>query len=128
MYTVTWDDSREEAASIDAVELILDRLHRRFQQADEATLVTVERPGGAALSIGLGSDASVLNHVRSDGDPPYHTSVGGDEGDETFWFSYHGSPSEFPQRQIVPIATARGVMRRFCETGELADVIAWEEV
>ncbi len=86
------------------------------------------KDNGDSLSIGLGSDLSVLNYVRGDNNPPYYTSSGGSEEDRGISFLFGGELSQSPLRNTVPISTARAAMKRFCETGELSKDVIWEEV
>ena len=71
--------------------------------------------------------ATILTYVPSSLDPPYLASIGEEVGDAVVGFDYMGQLSEFPRRQIIPIATAREVMREYLETGMLSNRIAWEE-
>jgi hypothetical protein len=127
MYAVSWDQHEERLASIDEVEDLLDRLHDRFKNGDP-TLVSIALATRDSLSIGLGRDASVLNHVREDRNPPYYISTGGGGETEGIWFRFGGEWSEYPTRNAVPISVARAVMRQFCKTGKLPQSIEWEEV
>jgi Immunity protein Imm1 len=86
----------------------------------------LERPDGAALSIGLGRDHSVLNYMSSPY-PPYFTSHDEEaDTDGTVVFFYYGHWSEFPADAAVPMADAREAARRFFETGERPDNVAWQ--
>ena len=128
MYTLSWDEETRLLESIDGIEALLDGLHTRFSDG-KPTLVTIERDGTRdSLSIGLGLDVSVLNHVRADKNPPYSISVGRSNRDEPIAFLFGGEWSEYPIRNTVPISAARAAMRKFCETGELTKDVVWEEV
>lgn len=128
MYTISWNDEHTQLESVDAVERLLDHLHELFRNGSP-TLVTVELAGnGDSLSIGLGAELSVLNYVRGDRNPPYYTSAGGSDEDALISFKFGGEWSEYPFRNAVPILTARGAMKRFCELRELPRDVVWEEV
>lgn len=127
MYRISWNNNEEHSESPQAVERLLDRLHASCRTTP--TLVTVERTdNGDSLSIGLGSDKSVLNYVRGDQNPPYYTSSGGNHRDEAISFLFGGEWSEYPLRNAVPVSAAREAMALFCKTGELSKNIMWEEV
>src|SRR5690242_9463626 len=91
MYKIYWDNDHALSDSVDSVERLLDRLHE-YYRARDPTLVTVERAGnGDSLSIGLEANITVLNCVRGDQNPPYYTSSGGTDADETISFCLEGS-------------------------------------
>ena len=127
MIKITWNDHEDQVGSIDELDRALDDIHTRLRCA-EPELVTVERPNGDSLSIGLGrEDISVMNYVGVDQDPPYFTSSGGSDVDEAIAFRFGGEWSEFPLRNGIPIQRARAAMRHFCETGQLSEEVIWEE-
>jgi hypothetical protein len=91
--------------------------------------VTVERvDNGDSLSIGLGANVTVLNYVRGDQNPPYYTSSGGTDADETISFLFGAEWSEYPLKFAVSISTGRAAIKRFCETGQLLESVVWVEV
>ncbi len=110
------------------LDALLDEVHARATQ-DEPVLALVElQPSTDTLSIGLGRDVSVLNYVAGSGDPPYFTSSGGPDSEETVHYRYMGDWSEYPTKNTIPMAAARRAMRHFWLTGELDPSVAWEEV
>ncbi|PQO47339.1 Imm1 family immunity protein [Blastopirellula marina] len=124
VWKIQWNpDSEAEAASIAELDSILDAIHA----ARRAVMVAVGSPSnGDSLAIGLGRTVSVLNFVPGTGDPPYFSSVGADERDESVEFSFLGAPSEFPMRNAISVDSARNAMREFFETGKLSSSIEWE--
>ena len=77
----------------------------------------------------MGNDRSVLNHVPSNGKPPYMTSHGDDDEDRPFTFYVAGDHhSETSWRHTIPVSTAREAARVFLLTGRLDDRVEWEEV
>lgn len=127
MHTISWDAHEEHVDSLDAVERRLDQLQEKFRSG-EPTLVTVVRANtGDSLSIGLGAELSVLNFVRGDKNPPYFTSAGTTNADGAISFRFGDEWSEYPLRAGVSIDRARAAVRRFCETGELSEIVTWEE-
>ena len=123
--TLSWaEDGSAPVHSVQELDERLDDLER--QARDHQPLVAgIERPNGAALSIGLGRDRSVLNYMSSP-DPPYFTSHD-EQGDVdgTVVFYYYGHWSEFPADAAVPMGDAREAARRFFRSGERPDNIDW---
>lgn len=83
---------------------------------------------GDSLSIGVGSQESILSWIPAGGNPPYFASKGNPDAQGTVVFFYRGSWSEFPRWSAIPVATAREAMRQFLETGERPTNVNWEEV
>lgn len=110
------------------METLLDSLHERFRVSSTPTLVVVQLDNGDSLSIGLGLEMSVLDHVKADNDPPYYTSLGtsGNEGEISFLFG--NQESEYSLGNAVTMDQARKALTYFCETGKLTDALSWEEV
>ena len=129
MYIVTWNrEPSRKLKSVGAVDDLLDALHERFTKVGAPALVTVERGnGGDSLAIGLGRERTVLSFVRSDKDPPYFVSLGGERDGDSLWFDFGGDWSEFPFSQTVPLTSGRKAMREFCETGRLTKDLLWEQ-
>jgi hypothetical protein len=128
MYKVIWN---EASLTIQTADLVISWLLSLHQETlgNSPILVTVEAGEKAdSLSIGIGADLSVLSYVAGNGDPPYYISVASERDDESRWFLFGGSMSEYSVRNCVPLEDAWNAMRVFCETGKLADTIQWEEV
>lgn len=127
-FRVTWEHEEVELYSTGEVESLLDRLHEEFR-AGQGTLVVVELSDTEdSLAIGLGRDLSVLNYVRGSKDPPYFTSTSDDECSEQLTtFRFMDDLSEFPSRNLIPVAAAREAMRSFCLTSQLPASVRWEE-
>ncbi len=125
MWKIQWNgDSEAEVASIAELDALLDQIH----STGCAVMAVVESPAnGDSLAIGLGRTVSVLNFVPGTGDPPYFSSVGADERDESVEFNFMGEQSEFPMRNTISVESARIAMREFFETGKLATSVEWEE-
>jgi hypothetical protein len=124
--TLSWAEN--ESVPVHTVQELDERLDEldRQARASQPLVAGLERPDGAALSIGLGRDRSVLNYMSSP-DPPYFTSHDEEaDTDGTVVFFYYGHWSEFPADAAVPMADAREAARRFFETGERPDNIAWQ--
>ena len=85
-------------------------------------------PTGDSLSIGIGSDMSILHFVAASGDPPYYASVGDEDADDVVVFEFRGEFTEYPRRQCIPTDQARQVVREFVDKGTLSRDIRWEEV
>jgi hypothetical protein len=123
--TLSWaEDGSAPVRSVQELDERLDELDRQAR-ADQPLVAGIERPDGAALSIGLGRDRSVLSFMASP-DPPYFTSHDQEgESDGTVVFYYYGHWSEFPADAAVPMGDAREAARRFLSTGERPDNIDW---
>jgi Immunity protein Imm1 len=127
MFNISWDNHVEDVASLGEVESLLDRIHRE-SYGDVAQLVIVERQiDSNSLTIGLGSDISVLSYIPGDANPPYLVSVGELQGEDVIVFRLMGDWSEFPIKNGVPIPVARAAMRYFCKTGILSETVQWEQ-
>ena len=61
MFNISWNNHVEDVTSLEVVESLLDKIHRE-SFGDAAQLAIVERQiDGNSLTIGLGSDTSVLS-------------------------------------------------------------------
>jgi hypothetical protein len=124
---VEWgEDDGAWVSSVQELDWLLDDLARTA--ADKPFVVELISHEGDSMSVGLGSEESVLSWVSADGNPPYYASRGNREAEGTVAFFYGGSWSEFPKWSAVPMAEARAVMRQFFQTGERPASIDWEEV
>lgn len=123
--TLSWAEN--ESAPVTSVAELDERLNEldRQARASQPLIAGLERPDGAALSIGLGRDCSVLNYMTSP-DPPYFTSHDAEaDADGTIVFFYYGHWSEFPADAAVAMDDAREAVRRFFEDGKRPDNIDW---
>jgi hypothetical protein len=128
MFIIAWDTHEDKAVSVADVDQLLDRLHELFLNA-RPTLVMVQRvSNGDALSIGLGSQLSVLNYISGSGLPPYYQSVGESDSEDGISFLFGNTYSEFPLRAAVSMEVARDAIRYFCDTGNLSSALRWEQV
>ena len=125
MYRVSCNDYEVHLATLREVERLLDLFHEDFRS--KPTLVTVERlENDDCLTIGLGSDLSVLNYMRGHKNPPYYTSLGEPSAEGVIGFIFGGELTDFRLRNAVPVSAARAALTRFCETGELPEEVGWE--
>ena len=124
---LTWDGNEVAIGSAAELDALLDRL---TAEAESTTpfMVTVARPDGATLSIGLGRADSVASYVSGSLDPPYFTSRGDGERSDPVEFLSGGEMTEFPPASAVPTAAAREALRVFLRTGELWPAVDWDEV
>lgn len=119
-------EGTRKVTSCDAVRELLLELDRKF--AEHPEMVDIVAQSGAVLTVGLGAEASVLSFAESPERSPYYASHGNGAGDGTMWFDYHGSPSEFPMEQAVPLSDAMRAAEEFCKTGSRPSTIKWESV
>lgn len=83
---------------------------------------------GASLTVGLGSELSVLCFQTSI-DPPYFWTIGDiDDAPELLDYSYGGSMSEYEGRQLVTKSAAEQALREFASTGDRPTTVQWEIV
>jgi hypothetical protein len=124
--TVSWEGNEVPVASTSELDALVDQL---TLQAREKLpfIVTVARPDGATLSIGVGRDESVASYVPASLDPPYYLSRSGAQRSEPIEFVFSGQASEYPPESVISVEAARRALRTFFETGELTGEIAWEE-
>jgi len=128
MWKVQWaKDGERDVSSLAELEALLDDLQRKYRRSRPA-LITIEAPENqGTLTIGLGLDVSVLNHIPESGNPPYLSSLGNPNAEGITVFYYMGDWTEIHQRHLIPIDLAREGVRHFCKTGHLLDKIEWEE-
>ena len=94
---------------------------------DKPTIVFVE-VHGHTLSLGLGASESFVQLTESD-DPPYMLTVGDSAAEGQVPFLLQGEhDTEIPRRNLVPLSTARAIVREFFTTGRRPSITAWEEV
>jgi len=129
MAVVEWGPSqRKEVQTVDQLDALLDAVasKARSQAMPQNVQVTVGDAG--TLSVVVGADRSVLNHVPSHLGPPYMISLGEEAGDEPFVFYVAGDHySEVRWRNTIHLDPARDAIRRFLRTGELSADVEWEE-
>lgn len=126
MWHAQWKASGEKRVrSVPELDALLDMLHGKSRE--RPILVDVTSDDGNTLTIGVGSELSVLSYVPANGDPPYLSSIGNPNDEGVVVFGYMGEWTEIPTRNLVPAMLAREVMRHFVRTGELSDAVRWEE-
>lgn len=114
--------------TVEELDELLDQLALEYA-GDRAIITKIELDtSGDSLTIGLGRDMSVLEHMRSSLDPPYLMSVGDHDKKGEVVFFLDGEATEIARSNLVPTSLAREAVRRFATTGELLDRIRWEEV
>src|SRR6266498_3596978 len=80
----------------DQLEQELNRLHEEANKQGKSILVTLGSPSGKSLSIGLGSDMSVLSWINEKDTAPYKLSKGSlADDDEGVSFLFSNQESEF---------------------------------
>lgn len=119
-----WNGTGRELATLDELDRILDELER---QAEEPFVVELFRDDGASLSLGLGREVTVLDHVPADLNPPYRQTYAPGTAEQSIWFRFRGDASEFPPEAAVPYPKGRAALRHFFATGELAPDLSWRE-
>jgi hypothetical protein len=125
-FRVEWFGETRTVRSCDQLQLLLRELDRQF--AKKPAMVDIEAPSGAVLTVGLGSEASVLSFAADSERPPYYASHGMQSDDGTVWFDYQGSASEYPIWQVISISDALKAAAEFCRTGARPTGVRWESV
>ena len=126
-WALEWNENdRAEISGVGDLDLLLERLDREAVQ--HPIVVELIDPAGAALSVGLGREITVLNYVGPTQDPPYFQSVG-DAGSEPVVFFYRGEWSEYPPDAAIPKPAGLRALREFFDgAGELPRSVRWAEV
>ena len=125
--TVWWGPGHDQSDSGLTPEEV-DRLLNRLEGEASAApfLVDVVDETEATLTIGLGRPVTVLSFIASI-DPPYLTTYAAEPVvQDSVWFDYGGSESEFVPDQVIPLELARRVARAFAENGDRSGV-DWQE-
>jgi hypothetical protein len=123
---VVWAEGEAaEIQSAEELDTLLDALHA--QAASEPFIAEVVLASGESLSVGLGSERTVLNWVSSTGEPPYFGSQGDPNATGVVVFRYFGSLSEFPGTSAIPVETGRRAVREFLVAGHRPETFAWAE-
>jgi hypothetical protein len=127
MWTIECDagDTRTVQSSEELEKVLneIDMVHR----ANRPVMVNVVSQSGEVLTIGLGADQSVLSYMPANGEPPYLSSVGNDQSGGTIVFSYFGDWTEIPRTSLIATPIARQVLRHFVNTGELSNIVTWND-
>jgi len=127
MWKAQWKSDYEWQGSSPAeLDAILDDLHTKCDR-NQPILAAVESINGDTLTIGLGSELSLLSFVQGNGKPPYLSSVGNCHEDGVSVFYYMGEWTEIPKRRLIPLPLARQAMRSFIVTGKIPNNVNWEE-
>lgn len=127
MWKAQWESGNERKGALSSeLDALLDNLHSKCEHC-RPMLVAVESSNGDTLTIGVGSELSVLSFVPGSGEPPYLSSVGDRQEQGVKVFYYMGEWTEIPKRKLIPYALARQAMRSFVDSGRLTDDIRWEE-
>ncbi len=92
-----------------------------------AVLIDFYEENGPRLTIGAGRAHSALCYQTSV-DPPYFASLGDEEVDECPDFSYGGSFTDFPPRNLIDKSSALAALCEFIETRRRPQTVEWEEV
>lgn len=125
---IAWADGEAvEANSAAELDARLDELDRRARENDYPVIVDLVHSRGPVVTVGVGSDVSVLNYSASE-DPPYFTSRNPEsDQDGTVVFYYFGASSEFNADNVVPMSAAREAARRFFADGQRPDNLDWQQ-
>ncbi len=125
---VEWGDGPRtaEVFSPAGLDVLLDRIDAEARTSHEQVLAVVYVAPEVFFSVGLGvdetfvgfDDQTVWEGYLSRGD------LYEDEQEIEFWFG--NQPSFCPRWALVPVKTARAVMRDGFATGRRPDSIRWE--
>ncbi len=126
-WTIQWQAGQEPVV-VESEEQLLQLLADAEEDAAEQPLVVeIRSPDKAALTIGLGQEASIATFASSVA-PPYYVSSGGPGHDEPLVFYRYGHWTEFGSDAAISPDAAREAARRFVATGDRPSNIEWSEV
>lgn len=122
---VTWgNNSREEVDSIDALDVLLDRLDTESRADDLPNTVHVE-VGEAAMMITVGSSISHVEFYSQGQAPLVVSCFEPDVDDDPVTNMYLGSYTEIERSGYMDYLVAREGMRQFIRTGARPTNIRW---
>jgi hypothetical protein len=127
-YRLVWDRDRvREVNSLADLDALLDEIAAASERDEKPRLVSVSLSDGTSLALGLGRRESILHFVSASADPPYFTSRGEDpRDDEVVHFFFQDSWTEFPVKNLIPLARAREAVRLFAKDGRRPQNVEWE--
>ena len=126
--TIIWAEGRPPIAvsALAQLDRALDMITAQCPP-DKPVIVEI-RAHGHTIGLGLGVSESFVQITESD-DPPYTITVGRSAAEGHVPFLFHGEHDpEIPRRNLVPLSTARAIVRQFVTTAQRPSITAWEEV
>ena len=116
--------------SIEELDSVLFEAANEAKLGEKLNIIYLEADNGNAISIAVGGDETVLGFTYSHNNPPYYASRGisGDEEPVLTAYVYLEHHTEYPRRNVIPIALAISAIHEFIESGELPASIQWIEV
>jgi hypothetical protein len=117
-------------AAVEELDAILDTVHRH-SDPQRPVIAFLEFPHNCRVDIGLGAPESIViiwpAWPQPDADT-YYVTVNPARPEGTKWFWLHGAAdTEFERRHLIPLESARRVVREFFRTGARPDDVEWEE-
>jgi hypothetical protein len=125
--TLQWSETEPAAEVLTGDQL--DRLVERLAAAARPDFPIAVRlhVHGCWVDILLGLPESFVN-VNELAPRREHITVGDSDGEEVVSFYLLGQHhTEFERRHLIPLATARRVLREFFDTGRRSPTVEWEE-
>ena len=125
--TLQWSET-EPPAEIHTGEQLDQLLDQLTDTSRPVQVVSVRLQAHGCESdilLGLPESFLYLNEVRA---ARYYITVGDSHADGVVSFHLLGQHhTEFERRHLIPIATARRVLREFFDTGQRPTSVDWEE-
>jgi hypothetical protein len=123
--TLTYHGGTVEVSTVDELGALVTKAQA---EGREPSILELVIDSGAAMSIGLGREMTVLGFVPGSLDPPYYASLGDLAADGFIEFAYGGQFTEFPLSQAIPLEVGIDALLDFFVTGTLSQAVTWQEV
>lgn len=126
---ILFDELIEEKVVSELMDLdqFLDEINSEVRNEDPI-IVTIFMQG-SIVSLGLGLDTSFVQLINESNEPPYWVTLGDTKLDGVVDFFLHGKHhTEISQKNLIPINTARNIVREYYLTGSKSKNVQWEEV
>lgn len=123
---VTYHGGEAKVSTVEELDAVVTRAHE--EALKRPSMIELVLDSGDAMAMGLGREVTVLSFVPHTLEPPYFASLGDVSAEGFIDFAYAGQFSEFPRSQAIPVDVGREALRGFFATGNLPQVVAWQEV
>ncbi len=137
MIKLEWEDWRDvggqatcsrSLAGLEEIADLLRALNRQARARAHPIMLSAATSDNHFFSIGLGhARGSLVTDDGLDGESPYYISVGENWSEETVWFSYMGSQSEYPAGFLIPIDLAIKAFLDCLDKQNISPLIEWHQ-
>lgn len=127
MFHLKWKDDERSVGSVEEAIELVESLHAQFKGVNHPSIITVRNDAGDIMTIGLGAERSFLNFMSEHLKPPYYSTVGENENEQTTtMFDFMGEQTEVRSRNLISLAGAVEALKVFCNTGQRDSSRSWE--